>query len=202
MNISRAALHRILRTEAERCGIAIRYEKRLAAIALAGSEVVATFEDGSTEVGDFLVGADGVRSCVRAWLLPEAAEPRNTGMVSIGGFCSDGVVPPPDAEDGGRLTFMVGPKHQFGYSKMGQGQWGWWCHAFGETEAERAALLTMPTGDLQAAMLARYRGWARPVEDFIAATESWLRTPIHDVPTPAAVASRPGRCCSATPRTQ
>jgi 2-polyprenyl-6-methoxyphenol hydroxylase-like FAD-dependent oxidoreductase len=183
VNISRSIVHRVLRDEADRRGIVVRYERRLTDIAVAGREVIASFDDGSTEAGDFLVGADGVRSRVRAWMLPEAAAARDTGMVSIGGFCARGMTPPPDPRDGGRLTFMVGPRHQFGYSMMDEAQWGWWCHAHGESEAERSALLTMPSEDLRAHMLARYRGWSEPVGTLIGATEAWLRTPIHDVPT-------------------
>jgi 2-polyprenyl-6-methoxyphenol hydroxylase-like FAD-dependent oxidoreductase len=104
-------------------------------------------------------------------------------MVSIGGFCARGMTPPADARDARRLTFMVGPRYQFGYSQMDDGQWGWWCHAHGATAADREALLTMPEADLRARMLDRYRGWADPVPRLIEATEGWLRTPIHDVPT-------------------
>jgi 2-polyprenyl-6-methoxyphenol hydroxylase-like FAD-dependent oxidoreductase len=180
VNVTRAVVHRVLRDETDRRGVEVRYEKRLKDIAVVGREVVASFEDGSTEVGDFLVGADGVRSRVRAWMLPDLAAPRDTGMVSIGGFCGRDVAPP-DARDGGRLTFIVGPKHQFGYSKMND-QWGWWCHAYGEDEAARRALLTMPDADLRAYMLERYRGWCEPVAALIQATDEWLRTRIHDVP--------------------
>jgi 2-polyprenyl-6-methoxyphenol hydroxylase-like FAD-dependent oxidoreductase len=183
VNVSRAAVHRILRAETDRRGITTRYEKRLTGVSIAGREIVATFEDGSTEVGDFLVGADGVHSRVRAWMLPDHAAPRDTDTVSLGGFCARGVVSPPDPADGDRLTFMVGPKHQFGYSKMSESQWGWWCHVHAETVEERRALLTMPPEDLRARMLDRYRGWAAPAESLIEATESWLRTPIQDVPT-------------------
>jgi 2-polyprenyl-6-methoxyphenol hydroxylase-like FAD-dependent oxidoreductase len=184
VNIARAIVHRVLRDEAERRGVIVRYEKRLKDISVAGHEVVASFDDGSTEVGDFLVGADGVRSRVRAWMLPGSAAPRDTEMVSIGGFCARGVTPPPDPRDAERLTFMVGPRHQFGYSTMNdQGQWGWWCHAHGASEAERKALLTMPDEDLRALLLERYGDWSEPAGTFIRATEAWLRTPIHDVPT-------------------
>jgi 2-polyprenyl-6-methoxyphenol hydroxylase-like FAD-dependent oxidoreductase len=183
VNVNRAALHRILRAEMDRRGIATHYEKRMTGVSTAGREVVATFSDGSTEVGDFLVGADGVHSRVRAWMLPEHAAPRDTGTISIGGFCARGVAAPPDPADGGRLTFMVGPRHQFGYSKMSESQWGWWCHVYAETEGERRALLVMPDEDLRARMLDRYRGWAAPAESLIEATEAWLRTPIQDVPT-------------------
>ena len=181
-NVSRKALHRLLRGAAAKHGIAIRYEKRLKDISMAGREVVATFEDGSTEVGDFLVGADGVHSRVRSWMLPDYAKPRDTEMISLGGFCAPGVKPPPDAADADRLTFMVGPRYQFGYSKMGAAQWGWWCHVHGETAEERRAILTMPAEQLRARMLERYRGWSAPAEEFIGSTVEWLRTAIHDVP--------------------
>jgi 2-polyprenyl-6-methoxyphenol hydroxylase-like FAD-dependent oxidoreductase len=183
VNVARADVHRILRDETERRGITIRYGKRLTDLTMAGREVVATFDDGTTEVGDFLVGADGARSRVRAWMLPEHAEPRDTRMISMGGFCPKGFVPRCDVEDAGRLTFMVGPRHQLGYSKMGGDQWGWWCHAYAETEAEHRALLTMRDGDLCERMLERYRGWCAPVEELIASTECCLRTAIHDVPS-------------------
>ncbi len=182
VNVSRAAVHRVLRAELERRGIAVRYERRLKELTVAGREVLATFDDGSTEAGDLLVGADGVRSRVRAWMLPERAAPRDTQMVALGGFCARGFVPPGDPRDATRLTFMVGPKHQFGYANMGQGQWGWWCHAHGATAGERRALLTMPDADLAALVRARYEGWAEPVGSLIGATASWARTAIHDVP--------------------
>jgi 2-polyprenyl-6-methoxyphenol hydroxylase-like FAD-dependent oxidoreductase len=183
VNVMRAVVHRTLRDEATRCGVDVRYGKRLTGIAEAGREVIASFDDGTTEVGDFLVAADGVHSRVRACILPEHATPRDTSMISIGGFCAPGVAPPTDPDDAGRLTFMVGPRYQLGYSKMSAAQWGWWCHAHAADSDERAALMTMPCDALRDRMLERYRGWSAPVEDFIGSTEGWLRTPIHDVPS-------------------
>jgi 2-polyprenyl-6-methoxyphenol hydroxylase-like FAD-dependent oxidoreductase len=182
-NVARKVVHRVLRDAAERAGVAIHYGRRLASVATVGREVVATFEDGSTEIGDLLVGADGVRSRVRACILPEAAAPRDTGMVSLGGFCAPDVTPPPDPADADRLTFVVGPKHQLGYSKMSATAWGWWCHAHAPEGSERSPLLTMPDDELKARMLERYRGWWAHATELIEATQTWLRTPIFDVPT-------------------
>ena len=182
VNIGRSNVHRVLRDAADQRGIAVRYGKRLRDVSVAGREVVATFEDGTTEVGDFLVGADGVRSRVRAWMLPEEAAARDTEMVSIGGFCGRDLLPPSDPRDATRLTFMVGPRYQLGYSRMNDGLWGWWCHAHGASEAEGTAILTMSFEELRARMLERYAGWSEPVERLIRGTAEWLRTPIHDVP--------------------
>jgi 2-polyprenyl-6-methoxyphenol hydroxylase-like FAD-dependent oxidoreductase len=182
VNIGRSNVLRALRDAVEEARIVVRYGKRLRDLSVAGREVIATFEDGTTEVGDFLVGADGVHSRVRAWMLPDEAAPRDTELVSIGGFAARDFPPPTDPRDGTRLTFMVGPKYQFGYSRMNDGLWGWWCHAHAASERERTALLTMPSNELSARMLERYAGWSEPVERLIRGTVGWLRTPIHDVP--------------------
>jgi 2-polyprenyl-6-methoxyphenol hydroxylase-like FAD-dependent oxidoreductase len=182
VNVMRAAAHRILRDEAARRGVDVRFRKRLVGIADAGREVVASFDDGTTEVGDFLVGADGVHSRVRACILPEHAAPRDTRMIGVGGMCAEGVTPPADPADADRLTFVVGPRHQVGYSMFRGGRWGWWCHVHAPDAGEHAALVTMPPSTLRERMLDRSRGWSAPVQDFIASTETWLRTPIHDVP--------------------
>jgi 2-polyprenyl-6-methoxyphenol hydroxylase-like FAD-dependent oxidoreductase len=179
VNVRRAVLQRILRDEVERQRIAIAYGKRLRTVTLAGREVIAELEDGSSEIGDFLVGADGVGSRVRAWMLPDASVARYTGMVSVGGFCRESFDLP---ADGSTLTFMVGPKHQIGYGKFAPKLWAWWCHPQAESDAETTELTTMAPEALRARMADRYRGWSAPVAELIAATEAWLATPIFDVP--------------------
>jgi 2-polyprenyl-6-methoxyphenol hydroxylase-like FAD-dependent oxidoreductase len=183
VNVTRAALQRLMRDELEKNRITVAYEKRLRALIPAGGEVVAEMEDGSSEIGDFLVGADGVASRVRACMLPDKAKARYTGMVSIGGFCPAAYAPPPELGDESQLTFMVGPKHQIGYGKFGPDLWAWWCHALAESDAERVELTTTPGEAMRARMAERYRGWSAPAGEMIAATQRWLATPIYDVPT-------------------
>ncbi len=182
VNILRAAVHRVVRDEVARRGLAVHYGRRLRGLSDAGGRVVATFEDGTTEAGDFLVGADGVHSRVRACLLPEHATARDTHMISLGGFCPLGFTPPVDPADADRLTFVVGPRYQLGYCKLNGPRWGWWCHVHSADPGERAALVSMPFAALRDRMLDRYRGWSAPATELITSTEGWLRTPIHDVP--------------------
>jgi 2-polyprenyl-6-methoxyphenol hydroxylase-like FAD-dependent oxidoreductase len=59
-----------------------RLGKRLVRVAQHGASVTAFFADGSSERGDLLVGADGIRSAVRAQFLPDV-QPLYAGYVAI-----------------------------------------------------------------------------------------------------------------------
>lgn len=184
VNLTRATVITALRDECERLGIPIHYERRLADLSMVGTDTIARFDDGTTAAGDFAIGADGVHSRVRRWMLPDASSklPRDTEMISIGGFCDRAMKPPADPRDADRLVFVVGPRHQLGFSRFGGGRWGWWCHSHAATPDERAALLEMPLEQLRETMLARYAGWAEPAERLIRATREWSRVPVYDVP--------------------
>ena len=80
--ISRTTLRRIL---LEGLDEIVHFGKKFVSYETAPSgEVTARFEDGSSAVGDVLVGADGANSRVRAILLPDAKR-QDTGLVGVGG---------------------------------------------------------------------------------------------------------------------
>src|SRR6185437_10971479 len=58
-----------------------RLGKRLVGVAQDANSVTASFADGTSECGDLLVGADGIRSAVRAQFLPDV-EPHYAGYVA------------------------------------------------------------------------------------------------------------------------
>ena len=69
-----------------------RLGKKLTRVTQDGAGVTATFADGTRECGDLLVGADGIRSTVRAQFLPEI-EPLYAGYVAWRAVLDEAEVP-------------------------------------------------------------------------------------------------------------
>src|SRR5260370_14095173 len=96
--VKRGALNRILREEARRQGIKIAFGKKLHGLELTGEQgVIATFADGTTAEGSFLIGCDGIHSRTRQLINPGAPSPEYTGMMSTGGLAPRLNLPPTPA---------------------------------------------------------------------------------------------------------
>ena len=75
VNILRSRLHQLLRQGAERQGIKMAFGKKLVGLSTDSQGVVATFADGTTAEGSFLVGCNGVYSRTRQRIHPGAPTP-------------------------------------------------------------------------------------------------------------------------------
>jgi FAD-dependent urate hydroxylase len=64
----------------------VQLQKKCIAVQEDLGSVTAIFEDGSTATGDILIGADGVRSTVREYVVAEKAEPRYADYVNWNGI--------------------------------------------------------------------------------------------------------------------
>ncbi|SQE00424.1 FAD-binding monooxygenase [Parafrankia sp. BMG5.11] len=85
--IRRSELRRVLLRELDRRGIPVVPASRFDSVDDRGEAGVrAYFADGSSAVGDFLLGCDGLRSRVRRHVAPETPWPTFAGLVTVGGF--------------------------------------------------------------------------------------------------------------------
>jgi 2-polyprenyl-6-methoxyphenol hydroxylase-like FAD-dependent oxidoreductase len=184
--ITRAALHRVVVEHAESQGVEVSYNKRVVRVEdQKRGPIVAHFADGATAEGDFLVGADGIRSQVRESVMPAAPKPVYTGLMAPGGFspCIG------DASFGPRSNqlghFIFGQNGFFGYFNCVTAQGPrtvWWSTAAAPLES-REQIATTTKADLQQRLLALHRGWADPVPGLIRSAELIINLAVHDVPS-------------------
>jgi 2-polyprenyl-6-methoxyphenol hydroxylase-like FAD-dependent oxidoreductase len=158
--LDRSDLYTALRDEAVRRGIKIEYGKRL--VSFDGS--TATFADGSTATGDFVVGADGLRSRVRELIDPKAPRARHIGLLNTGGYARGIKV----AGNVGEANFIFGKRAFFGYFIHPSGEVWWFANPPAKTEPTQAELAGV---DWRATLIDLYKDDAGPMLDIIAATE-------------------------------
>ena len=184
--ITRALLHRVLVEQAEAQGIAVKYGKRLIQVEdAAGGPVGARFEDSSTAEGDFLVGADGIRSQVRQAVMPEAPKPVYTGMMGVGGFSPCVGDSPHAAGAKQRMHLIFGQNGFFGYVNVitHEGPRAMWWNTASAPLPSKEEMAAATKADLQRRTLDLHGDWAQSVPRLIETAQEIAAIAIHDVPS-------------------
>lgn len=169
--VHRADLQEMLLRKLDEAGGTVHVGKELERFAQDDGGVRAFFADGSEERGGVLVGADGLRSRVRAGLFGDQ-RPVYAGYTSWRGIASPGreLVP----VGGGFESWGRG--RRFGCAHVGGGR-VYWFATKNAPEGQRNE-----PGGSKTALLEAFRGWHEPVGAVIGATEGGaiLRTDVYD----------------------
>jgi 2-polyprenyl-6-methoxyphenol hydroxylase-like FAD-dependent oxidoreductase len=128
LTMKRTRVARRLAEEATRRGIPIEGGRRLVGAERTGDGVVATFEDGSTETADLLIGADGVHSVVRRLIDPAAPSGRYVGLTNFGGITNAAALPDVELEPE-TWQFVFGRRAFFGAQQAPSGDVVWFVNA-------------------------------------------------------------------------
>lgn len=133
--VKRGTLNRMLREEAIRRGIKVSFGKKLHGIEMTDDQgVIATFANGTTAEGTFLLGCDGIHSRTRQLINPDAPSPQYTGMMSTGGFAHSLQLPAtPDT-----LHLVFGKQAFIGYHISSSGEISWFVTFPQSQEPERS----------------------------------------------------------------
>ena len=182
VNMRRATLNEVLIDRAWCAGVDLYFDKRLAGIEdRADRPIVATFTDGSTAEGDFLIGADGVHSMVRQHVLPNGPKPFDTGLIGFGGFVRRALLE--TACIGPRMEATVGQSGFFGYGYCGpddaDGAMWWSTQPSGGLDA--ATFRAMAPEALKQHLRDFHAGWHDPIPQIIEAAEAIVVTDTLDV---------------------
>lgn len=179
--IKRGSLHRLLRAEVQRQGVAMAWGKQLiGAEVTPDAQVIARFADGTTAQGDCLIGCDGIHSRTRQIINPGAPQPAYTGLISCGGFAHSTVLAPtPNMQH-----FIFGKRAFFGYFVKASGEVWWFSNLAYAGEPRRSELAAIPHAAWQQKLLDLYREDQPFINDLIRATPGEIGMyPIYDVPT-------------------
>ena len=138
-------------------------------------KVVAKFANGNAIETDFLIGADGIHSDVRAQLLGDNA-PIYRGYTVWRGISSI----PPDRVPPAAAIELHHPGQRFGIGPVGGGRIGWWA-------ASNSVTQHTTNGNAQAELLHLFESWYRPAVQLIEST------PADRILTTAAFDRKPNR---------
>lgn len=184
VNMCRATLNEMLINKAWCENVELRFEKRLVAIEdRADQPVIAHFADGSTAEGDFVIGADGVHSAVRGYVIPDGPKPFDTGLIGFGGFVPRSVIA--NTPIGRRVVTTFGQSGFFGYgfcsSDPDDGLMWWSTQPSHGTDA--ATFRAMSQDQLRQHLREFHAGWHDPIGQILDAADNIVVTDTLDVAT-------------------
>jgi 2-polyprenyl-6-methoxyphenol hydroxylase-like FAD-dependent oxidoreductase len=172
--VHRQRLHAVLLTAAQAAGVELVTGAEVASVnpgVPGGEEATVTWHtSGGTQAtkADLVVGADGVRSAVRARLFP-AIRPHYGGSTSWRAVI-------PDAVTDGRVAQVLGPGTEFGALRVSDSEVYW----YGYFRSPEGAVFP----DELAAARDHFADWAPWVRDLVAATpaERLMRHDVYHLP--------------------
>lgn len=110
ITISRGALAAILLRQAQARGVELHFGTALAVLTSGAGGALLEFSNGETYDADIVVGADGLRSTVRAQAFPSYPVPHFTGQIGTGGITQTS-----QSGTNGMMRMTFGKNAFFGY---------------------------------------------------------------------------------------
>ena len=184
VNMRRSTLNQAIVNKAWCENVELFFEKRLVRIEdRTGQPVVAHFADGSSAEGDFLIGADGVHSAVRAHVIPDGPRPFDTGLIGFGGFVPRSLLE--NARVGHHMETTFGQSGFFGYGfcapEPDDGVMWWSTQPAHGIDA--AAFRAMSQDAIKRHLISFHAGWHDPIPRLLQAADDIVVTATLDVAT-------------------
>jgi 2-polyprenyl-6-methoxyphenol hydroxylase-like FAD-dependent oxidoreductase len=173
----RTDLYRALRAHASALGVKVEHGKRLVGATETENVVTARFADGTTESGDLLVGADGIRSTVRTIIDATAPGPEYVGLQGFGSHAiGSGVRGAPET-----MYFVFGSSF-LGYWQQPDGSIAWFNNLAVKEPMTVAEAREIPAGEWMARLRRAY-GDDMPARELLAHSDDlFVAGPLEIMP--------------------
>lgn len=151
----------------------VQFGKRLTKVEETDAGVVASFDDGTTATGDFMIAADGIHSIVRNYVLGYQVDRRYAGYVNWNGLVEiDEAVAPAD-----QWTVWVGEGKRVSVMPIADNRF----YFFFDVPLEKG--LKEDASTIKADLKRYFEGWAAPVQKLIELInpETTNRVEVHDI---------------------
>lgn len=186
ITIRRSLLHKILIEKAESLGVKVEYGKRLVNVSQDHDRVSVEFGDKTRADGAILIGADGINSIVRNYVVPANAGPAYSGLVFFAGFVDDQKLISRTDLDRNAQYVTVGPIGFFGYSHVDPPTEPspsvlWNCYLRQDERIPSADLKTIPDQAIRQRVMDAHQGWHWPILDLIENSTSFCKASIFEV---------------------
>lgn len=135
----------------------VRMGMRCVEVKQDADSATAIFEDGSTATGDVVIGADGIHSVVRTYLMGKKIEPRYAGYVNWNGI----VDASPDLAESDVWVIYVGEGKRASMMPIGGDRFYFF---FG---CPKPLGTKVEPKDIRAELYETFAGWAQPVQNLI-----------------------------------
>lgn len=186
VTIRRSELMRILLEKVSELGLKVSFGKKLLSIEDTEDVVKATFEDGSTICGACVIGADGIGSKVREYVLEKEFSPLYSKLVYAAGFISDKDLAKKLNLDKNTQYVTIGSTNFFGYNYIDNPEKDNPC-LFWNTflnQSERLAssqLNSMSDDDILKWVLKEHQGSHYPIKEMVNSTQSISKASLSEV---------------------
>lgn len=186
ITIRRCLLHRLLAEKAQSLGVEIEYGKRLVDVSQDSLRIRLEFDDKTRAEGDVLIGADGINSIVRNFVVPESGGPAYSGLVFFAGFVDDQKLISQAQMRRDAQYVTVGPIGFFGYSHVDHPTEArpsvlWNCYLRQDDRIPGADLKALSDQAVRQRVLLAHRGWHSPILELIENSTSLCKASIFEV---------------------
>jgi 2-polyprenyl-6-methoxyphenol hydroxylase-like FAD-dependent oxidoreductase len=179
VRIMRSALQELLLEEVKKKGMEVYFGKELESISEDNGNVTATFKDGTTKTGDYIIGADGIHSKVRKYVIDDQnARPVHTKKSVIYGILDMSELPSVDAKALHPSFGVFTRKGLFfaAFTNDARSQLYW----LTMKESEEVQLRSLD--EIQAKEYERYQHVFAPVPQIISAANKFFAWEIYELP--------------------